>query len=190
MKSIATDYENNSEDFWNEIHRLSETNALAKLLVNTNEFYATDGEADEIEKWLTQIEGWDDPKAPKYAPYPILITYVDRDVFETVAGRELVSLSVDCESELSATIRNDDSITVFIEDDPADDETTEGQPTFMASSSVPDDDELKAVVEKITGRTVRNDPFGWHATGDSDQCYTGFRFEPIAFDSEEAAHAS
>jgi hypothetical protein len=165
VQKIATDFENNSEDFWNEIHRLSETNALAKLLVDTDDFLATDDEAREIEQWLCQIPGWDDSDAPEYAQHPVLIDDVDNDIFEARTGRELCGYGIDVDVHCKAL---DDSITVLI-----DAETT--------SEDLPDTDSLIADLERATGRTVTQSVIGWHPTGDSDQVYTTFAFEPIQF---------
>lgn len=182
MKTIATDYENNSEDFWNEIHRLSATNALAKLLVDTDSFYATDAEAEEIEKWLGEIDGWNDPKAAEFAPHPVMISDTDSDVLEALFNREVTGTEGEHDCTLYVKTLTDDEIMVLV-DDPADGGSIDSYDRELESAILVD-------LGRLTKRTLQANTLGWHPTGDSEQSYACFRFEPIVFTGEEAQHAS
>lgn len=77
---IRTDFENNAEDFWQELHRLEDIgNKSAAQLINSERFIATEEEANELRVFCETIEEWDCPSAPAFAEHPILFSELDED---------------------------------------------------------------------------------------------------------------
>lgn len=81
MQRIITDFENNSEVFWNNINQQKATNSLAAIICHQDEFWATDKEAENIKAFVESIEGWNDPSQPKHAKHPIMFLELEDDDF-------------------------------------------------------------------------------------------------------------
>lgn len=80
---VSTDFENNSEDFWNAVFNLEQQgNEYAKLLRDTDTIVVTEEEAEEIRQLVESLPDWDAADAPTFAPHPIIFNLFERDFRE------------------------------------------------------------------------------------------------------------
>lgn len=79
---VITDYENNADGFWDDVHKLqAEGNELAKLL-EPDDIVVTDEEATQIKELVEGLDGWHDPQAAEFAPHPLIFQDYEKDFRE------------------------------------------------------------------------------------------------------------
>lgn len=74
MWEIQVDYENNAEEWWDNVRSMTPYSSETKPLThgNADSIILPEHEAQSFIDWASQIDGWHDDQAPGYAPEPLM----------------------------------------------------------------------------------------------------------------------